>query len=345
MFAFREIIFFKIAKRIKDYFLALESKILSENMKLQIVNVLPKFLSETFLISTIILIVIIQDSNSLLSKLPVISFYFLATIRVLPNFLGLTRSINIFFGASQSYLEVNKIVKNLINEDDKKVKINKNNKEKISNFKKSISINKVKFKYENSKKIFNYNLNINKGDRITITGLSGVGKSTLLHIIYGIFENYNGSIKIDGINIKNDIEGYSNLFGFISQHNFVFNESILENITFKKKISAKEIARLKKIYEICGLKNVLGNFNQIFKKKITMDDTSISGGQKQRIIIARTLFKEPKILLLDEATSGLDLHSEYEILNNIIKSFKDITIISVSHRPIRKLFNKIYKIK
>ena len=76
-----------------------------------------------------------------------------------------------------------------------------------------------------------------------------------------------------------------------------------------------------------------------------MDDTSISGGQKQRIIIARTLYKEPKILLLDEATSGLDLHSEYEILNNIIKSFKDITIISVSHRPIRKLFNKIYKIK
>jgi ABC-type bacteriocin/lantibiotic exporters, contain an N-terminal double-glycine peptidase domain len=175
--------------------------------------------------------------------------------------------------------------------------------------------------------------------------VSGVGKSTFLHIIYGIFENYNGSIKIDGSNIKNDVEGYSNLFGYISQHNFVFNDSILENITFKKKLNTKEINKLKKIYEICGLDNVLESFNQIFKKKITMDDTSISGGQKQRIIIARTLYKEPKILLLDEATSGLDLHSEYEILNNIIKSFKDITIISVSHRPIRKLFNKIYKIK
>ena len=345
LFAFREIIFFKIAKKIKDYFLVLETKILSENMRLHIANILPKFLSETFLISTIILIVIIQDPNSLLINLPIISFYFLATIRLLPNFLGLTRSINLFIAASQSYLEVNKIVKNLINEDDKKVKIDQNSIEKITNFRKSIRINKVKFQYENSKKIFNYNLNINKGDRIAITGVSGVGKSTFLHIIYGIFENYNGSIKIDGSNIKNDVEGYSNLFGYISQHNFVFNDSILENITFKKKLNTEEINKLKKIYEICGLDNVLGSFKQIYKKKITMDDTSISGGQKQRIIIARTLYKEPKILLLDEATSGLDLHSEYEILNNIIKSFKDITIISVSHRPIRKFFNKIYKIK
>ena len=314
-------------------------------MRLHIANILPKFLSETFLISTIILIVIIQDPNSLLINLQIIYFYFLATIRLLPNFLGLTRSINLFIAASQSYLEVNKIVKNLINEDDKKVKIDQNSIEKITNFRKSIRINKVKFQYENSKKIFNYNLNINKGDRIAITGVSGVGKSTFLHIIYGIFENYNGSIKIDGSNIKNDVEGYSNLFGYISQHNFVFNDSILENITFKKKLNTEEINKLKKIYEICGLDNVLGSFKQIFKKKITMDDTSISGGQKQRIIIARTLYKEPKILLLDEATSGLDLHSEYEILNNIIKSFKDITIISVSHRPIRKFFNKIYKIK
>ena len=153
---------------------------------------------------------------------------------MLPNFLGLTRSINLFIAASQSYLEVNKIVKNLINEDDKKVKIDQNSIEKITNFRKSIRINKVKFQYENSKKIFNYNLNINKGDRIAITGVSGVGKSTFLHIIYGIFENYNGSIKIDGSNIKNDVEGYSNLFGYISQHNLVFNDSILENITFKK---------------------------------------------------------------------------------------------------------------
>ena len=238
LFAFKKLFFLKSQKD-KRLFLVLETKILSENMRLHIANILPKFLSETFLISTIILIVIIQDPNSLLINLPIISFYFLATIRLLPNFLGLTRSINLFIAASQSYLEVNKIVKNLINEDDKKVKIDQNSIEKITNFRKSIRINKVKFQYENSKKIFNYNLNINKGDRIAITGVSGVGKSTFLHIIYGIFENYNGSIKIDGSNIKNDVEGYSNLFGYISQHNFVFNDSILEKITFKKKLNSE----------------------------------------------------------------------------------------------------------
>ena len=102
---------------------------------------------------------------------------------------------------------------------------------------------------------------------------------------------------------------------------------------------------MKKIYYICGIINVEKNFKNIFIKKFNISAPELSGGQRQRLSIARSIFKKPKILFIDEGFNALDKKSEIEILRKIKKYLKNITIVYVSHRPIKKFFNKKIQIK
>ena len=126
----------------------------------------------------------------------------------------------------------------------------------------------------------------------------------------------------------------------------LFPGTLAENICIsnKGKFTKSNVEKLKLIYNICGLDNIVKSFDGVFDKIIEFDSPELSGGQKQRIGIARTLFMSPEILILDEATSSLDRLSELEIFKNILNSYKKLTLIAVSHRPIHKLFNKKIKI-
>ena len=126
----------------------------------------------------------------------------------------------------------------------------------------------------------------------------------------------------------------------------MFSGTIFENVTFQnsKSKDLKITVKLKKIYEICELNNVVYNYEDIFSKSIEIDSPDLSGGQKQRISIARVLYSEPKILILDEATNALDKISERKLFNNIFKYFPKLTVIVVTHRKLDLKFNKKVKI-
>ena len=147
---------------------------------------------------------------------------------------------------------------------------------------------------------------------------------------------------------KKNIEKVKNYYlkniSIVQQNFLIFPETISYNISFKNNLDYYEKIWIKKIYDICGIVNVEKNYKNIFIKKFNISAPEISGGQRQRLSIARSIFKKPKILFIDEGFNALDKKSEIEILKKIRKYLKNITIVYVTHRPIKKFFNKKYKL-
>jgi len=207
---------------------------------------------------------------------------------------------------------------------------------------KSININNLKFRYENSKilSLDDVTLNIELGKKIAFVGSSGAGKSTLLSLIIRLFDIEDGEILINGKNIKQyKLRDIRNQITFVPQETLLFDGSIKENIRYNSKISDSEI---KRIIRLCVLEDFIYSLPEKINTKIGEGGVKISGGQRQRIGIARALAKKNNFLFLDEPTSNLDLKTESSIFNNL-NSIKNLTIVVVAHRlDTIKNFDKIY---
>jgi subfamily B ATP-binding cassette protein MsbA len=171
---------------------------------------------------------------------------------------------------------------------------------------------------------------------VAIVGESGSGKTTLVDIIIGIISKQKGDIYIDDVKIEDiDKNSWRQLIGYVSQDEFVFDDTVANNITFwegdwKEDESLHERIKLalKKsdLYETIkslpnGLDTVIGDRGAL-----------LSGGQKQRLFIAREIFRSPELLIFDEATSALDYNSENSISEAINNMRGSVTIIIIAHR-------------
>lgn len=264
------------------------------------------------------------------SNLPKLSIILIFVWKSIPLFFSLFRTLSTFNSNKSVYIN--------LNNSSKFLKINKSDNNKIlKKFNKSIEFNNVFFSYNKNKK-FNFNFRILKKDKVLITGISGSGKTTLLNLLSGLLIPDTGEIRIDDKKLLNQ---KNSIFGFVTQDPILLPGTIFENIVISEKNKKTKISELKKIYDICGIENITNNFKNIFSKKIEFDSPELSGGQKQRVALARVLYMRPKVLILDEATSALDSKSEKKIFSSIIKEFKDLTLIAVSHKKINVKFSKI----
>lgn len=179
------------------------------------------------------------------------------------------------------------------------------------------------------------NLNIINKDKIFINGPSGIGKSTLMKILSKEIINYKGIILKDNIDIKEyDV---SNLITYVSQNDSLFNDTIENNILLGDNI---EKEKLDKVLEICRINNI-NIIKEVGLNSLILNDTSISGGERNRIILARSLIHSKNILILDEVLKEVDYKLEKDIIKDVIKEFKDKTIIYISHKNVGYLFNKV----
>tara|TARA_A100001011_G_scaffold400672_1_gene517447 strand:+ start:1643 stop:3379 length:1737 start_codon:yes stop_codon:yes gene_type:complete len=203
----------------------------------------------------------------------------------------------------------------------------------ISKFKKSISFNKVSFSYNETikKAINNITFNIKKGQFVAFVGESGAGKSTSLDLLMRFYNYQEGEIKIDNIELKKIKKtALRNQIGVIPQDTILFNDTILNNISY----GSEEIC-IDKAKEAAGAANAIHFINKLdygFDSIIGEKGTKLSGGQKQRLSIARAIYKNPKILIMDEATSSLDSESEKKVQQAINNLVKDRTVIVIAHR-------------
>ncbi len=200
-------------------------------------------------------------------------------------------------------------------------------------FKGQIKIENVSFTYQaSSKKAINdLSLTIPAGKKLALVGPSGSGKSTLINLILGFYNPQKGSIKIDGLNLERvNLRKLRTATGHLSQDPFIFDGTILDNITF-----GNPEASLGDVNEAIE-QAILSDFVQSLPKGVNTHigekGVRLSGGQKQRLAMARVLITNPKILILDEPTSSLDKKTEDELQKSLANVMKGRTVITIAHR-------------
>ena len=215
---------------------------------------------------------------------------------------------------------------------------NKDNSIIINEFN-NIKISKLYYYINDNNILKNINFNINSKDKIFISGPSGIGKSTLMKILNKEIINYKGKILID----NKDIREYNltNIITYVKQDESLFNDTILNNILLGKIIRENE---LNKVLDICRI-NEINVVKNIGLESIIINNSSISGGEKNRIILARSLIHSKKILILDEVLKETDYNLEVDIIKDIIKYYKNKTIIYISHKNVSNLFNKVLTLR
>lgn len=198
----------------------------------------------------------------------------------------------------------------------------------------SIKFKNVGFSYiKNSKNLClkDINLNINSGEVIGITGGTGTGKSTLVHLIPRLYDTSVGEIFVGGINVKDyDIESLRNSVAVVLQKNMLFSGTVKENLRWGNKNASEE--EIRNVCKLVQADEFINNMPQKYDTYVERGGTNVSGGQKQRLCIARALLKKPKILILDDATSALDNKTEAKIRKAFKENLPNTTKIIISQR-------------
>lgn len=205
------------------------------------------------------------------------------------------------------------------------------NPQNINSFNNEIQFNNVSFKYQDEWVLKNINLTIHKGQTVALVGQSGSGKSTLVDLIPRFYDTIEGSITIDGIDIRNlSTHNLRNLMGNVNQEAILFNDTIYNNITFG--VESATQAEVQQAARIANAHDFIMATPDAYQTNIGDRGSRLSGGQRQRISIARAILKNPPILILDEATSALDTESERLVQEAIEQLMLNRTAIVIAHR-------------
>ena len=222
-----------------------------------------------------------------------------------------------------------------------------NTNERIS-FNKEIAIDNVTWKYSgtNANVLHDLSLTIKKGEAVALIGASGAGKTTLADIILGLFRPQQGTVYMDGIDIKTIPHSWARTIGYVPQSVFLLDDTIRANIAFGLPYDDKNDNKIWNALEQAQLAGFIRGLPDGLDTIVGERGVKFSGGQIQRVAIARALFENPDILVLDEATSALDTETETAVMQSIDALLGHKTIIIIAHRlsTIRNC-DKVYEIK
>ena len=202
----------------------------------------------------------------------------------------------------------------------------------IHSFNDCIEYRNVGFSYEEGRKVLDgIDLRIEKGRKIAIVGASGGGKSTLVDLLPRFYDVCEGSITIDGIDIRDlRISSLRSLMGNVNQDPILFNDSIFNNIAFGVENATME--QVVAAAKIANAHEFIMEKEEGYQTGIGDRGVKLSGGQRQRISIARAILKNPPVLILDEATASLDTQSEKIVQEALERLMSNRTTIAIAHR-------------
>lgn len=200
-----------------------------------------------------------------------------------------------------------------------------------TSFNSEITIKNVNFKYEEETVLKDFTLEVKKGQTVALVGQSGSGKSTIANLLTRFYDVKEGTISIDGTDIKDiNLQSLRGLMGLVTQDSILFNDTIKANVSLgKSDATDDEIIEALKIANAFEFVNELPNG---IHTNIGDSGNKLSGGQKQRLSIARAVLKNPPIMILDEATSALDTESEKFVQVALENMMQNRTSIVIAHR-------------
>ena len=209
--------------------------------------------------------------------------------------------------------------------------VEKENPVKLTAFDDKIEFRGVSFSYGTRRVLNDINLTIRKGQTIALVGQSGSGKSTLVDLIPRFRDVDEGSVTIDGIDVRDAaINDLRSLMGNVNQEAILFNDTFFNNIAFGVKDATMD--DVVEAAKIANAHDFIMETEDGYQTYIGDRGGKLSGGQRQRISIARAILKNPPILILDEATSALDTESERMVQDALEKLMKSRTTIAIAHR-------------
>ncbi|MEG9532071.1 ABC transporter ATP-binding protein [Mannheimia indoligenes] len=215
--------------------------------------------------------------------------------------------------------------------------VDKENAQPLNVTKGEIKFENVDFAYDVKKPLLkDFDLTIKPGEKVGLVGRSGAGKSTLTNLLLRFYDIQDGSITIDGQNIR-DItqESLRSQIGLVTQDTSLLHRSVRENLMYGRPTATEE--EMLKAVEQAAASEFIPNLQDAkgrtgFDAHVGERGVKLSGGQRQRIAIARVMLKDAPILLLDEATSALDSEVEVAIQENLTKLMEGKTVVAIAHR-------------
>ena len=194
-----------------------------------------------------------------------------------------------------------------------------------------ITFENVFFSYKGKRNnLENINLSVPRGGSLGIIGATGSGKSTLVKLLIRFYDVTSGAIRINGRDIRTiHREKFFEMFGIAMQHDFLYADTVEENIKFGRKLSHEDIVRAAKIAQADDFINA---FPEGYEHMLSQKGTNVSGGQKQRILIARAVAANPDILILDDSSSALDYKTDAALRRALAENMTKTTVVTVAQR-------------
>tara|TARA_B100000579_G_C22848130_1_gene865658 strand:- start:671 stop:2413 length:1743 start_codon:yes stop_codon:yes gene_type:complete len=327
-----------------EYFLELfkinENKISKVVIANAVINKLPRYSLELLIVIFIFIFLVFFNFKNLnmIEMIPILGLYGFAAVRLIPIFAVYNQSLQAM--RIHKY-QIDEVIKNAgrfsVIFKERSQSLESTKKINIEEQKLQINIDNLNFEYDSNNKIFeNVHLKIDKDQTIFVEGPNGSGKSTLVDLLSGMLKPSEGRIEINGEDLNSLKDIWKSKIGYVSQSNFLIDESIKNNIIFGRKNILEE--DVKNVCKIVGLNKFINSLPNGIETNVGNLGSYFSGGQKQKISIARALVKNPKFIILDEATNALDIESEKEFLEIINKIKKNKIIIFIAHSKIIKDF-------
>lgn len=207
----------------------------------------------------------------------------------------------------------------------------------IECFKDNIHVKSVSLSRYEKSILKQVSVELKKNKKYLVVGESGSGKSTFLKLLLNQYNDYQGTITIDGEDIREiDKDSWYRCLSVVSQEDFVFHDTLYNNITLFEEYDKKDIDE---ILRMCELEGFVREHAEGLGFMIKENGSNISGGERQRICLARALLRKPSILLLDEATSAMNSEMALKVEENIL-ALEAVTVVAISHRIYPETYNK-----
>lgn len=318
-------------------------KTTKNNLKVTLLNILPRIWIEVLgIISLSMFILYLTSNNYSVEKIiTTIGLLAFASLRIFPSMSKITLCLQSLKFVSATLEKVT--------EDMNLDKVEKNNFDNLDliNFDKKIDIKNLDFSFNNKEKILNnIHLLIKKNESIFLKGESGSGKSTLANIISGLIRPDNCDISIDGKMYNLNAGKIRINCGFVHQETYLLDDTIKKNIAIGLHSEEIDEKNLNEVIKKARLENFIKTLPNGFDTIVGEKGSQISVGQAQRIGIARTLYHNPDLVIFDEATSALDNKNAIQIIDMINEIKAEKAIIFISHNlSHQNKFDKTIEIK
>ena len=288
----------------------------------------PRFAMETFgiLLAMCVVILIVLSDRTFQEAAAGAAFFIAALIRLMPSVSRIQYNLLQIRGAKYLFEQICSDLSGFPHEHLQET-------DKAITFDRAVTVEQLTLSYGcNAPVLKDFNFTIHPRESVALTGKTGSGKTTLIHLIMGFLTPDAGKICTDGTDIQENMGAWRKMIGYVPQTIYLLNTSIRENIAFGVPPEKIDDEKVRKAVEMAQIGDFVKALPDGIYTGIGENGSRLSGGQKQRIAIARALYNDPHLLILDEATSALDPGTEKAFVDALDSLRGKVTILMIAHR-------------